>query len=185
MDADWASNVDGSHSTLACESLPRGCPKHYNSCSMQNPSDYDYLVAHKHSTGLVIVSRSRETCVLRPVNNNLMDLIGSINGLPCLGHQDKLWLWNPAIHQSKELALWSRTCWDKYGFGFDPVSNDYKVVVLVYQESDRQMSSAFVYSSNSETWTRLHVPKYVYPCDDVSLALTEPFCPSSIVKDCP
>lgn len=59
------------------------------------------------------------------------NMIGSAHGIVCFRRKKKLLLWNPAIHQLKEIALPPECFYEPHhiGFGFDLVTNDYKVVV--------------------------------------------------------
>ncbi|XP_017234900.1 F-box/kelch-repeat protein At3g23880-like [Daucus carota subsp. sativus] len=178
-------------SWLSLLSDPKFTKLHCEIRAQQNPDDYDCLVASKYTTGLVSVSRHEQTCILPPDRFNLMKLIGSIHGLVCLrrDHEDKLWLWNPAIRRAKE--FWSPSlqrqggriyCWNNFGFGFDHVRNDYKVVV--FSDSVDRMWSAFLYSSNSDTWSHLIVPEHVI--EQAKLKQILSYCPTTtIVKDCP
>lgn len=129
--------------------------KEHNSAA-QNPNDYDCLVAQK-SSRIFILSRYKETFIL-PSDN--YKLIGSINGLVCLSNGRKFSLWNPAIYQSKEFTHSSgHYCvLDHIGFGFDRVSNDYKIVVLSMKKR-----SAIVYCSKSDSWIDIRVPDNVFP----------------------
>lgn len=60
-----------------------------------------------------------------------------------------MYLWNPAIRQSKRIPLSNDGA---LGFGYDPIDDDYKVVRIV------QRSSAEVYSANKNVWRKLPDP---------------------------
>nr|XP_017229779.1 PREDICTED: F-box/kelch-repeat protein At3g23880-like [Daucus carota subsp. sativus]XP_017229780.1 PREDICTED: F-box/kelch-repeat protein At3g23880-like [Daucus carota subsp. sativus]XP_017229781.1 PREDICTED: F-box/kelch-repeat protein At3g23880-like [Daucus carota subsp. sativus]XP_017229782.1 PREDICTED: F-box/kelch-repeat protein At3g23880-like [Daucus carota subsp. sativus]XP_017229783.1 PREDICTED: F-box/kelch-repeat protein At3g23880-like [Daucus carota subsp. sativus]XP_017229784.1 PREDI len=165
-----------SKSWLSQISSPKFAKRHLTCNATQNPSDYDRLIAQKENK-IVILSHYNETFAL-PFS--CRGLVGSVRGLVCLSHDEKLSLWNPAIHQSKEFTL-PPNCFDyiEYmGFGFDPVSNNFKVVLL---SSD--FRSASVYNSDSDSWTNVFVP------DNVHLLMKKErtFLTDSmtIVKDCP
>lgn len=66
-----------------------------------------------------------------------------------------------------------------YGLGFDPVSNDYKVVVC--DTSLDKVCYAFAYSSNSDTQGRLVIFDYFLPTNK---EITSPG-QTVIVNDCP
>lgn len=86
-------------------------------------------------------------------------------------------MWNPAIHQSKEITI-TPHCSGKInsiGLGSDPVSNDYKVVVSV----DSRFAS--VYSFKSDSWTDLTVPAKLLP----KSGLCDLFTSATIVKNYP
>ncbi|XP_074364445.1 putative F-box protein At1g19160 [Apium graveolens] len=165
-----------SKSWLSLFSGPKFVKEHLTRNSTQNPNDFDCLVARKH-TNMVILSRFKETFALPSAR---IDLVGSVRGLVCLCHGDKLSLWNPAIHQSKEFTLPPSCCGDQMefkGFGFDPLSDNYKVVVLA-----RNLRSATVYYSNSDSWINLLVPENVYVLQDRGKISNS--CITTI-KDCP
>lgn len=145
--------------------------------------NYDYLIAQKDN-GIFVLSRYKETSGL---SLDDYELVGSVHGLVCLCNDQALLLWNPAIQQYKEFAY--PVIKDSYfptgiGLGFDPVNNDYKVVVCYLQGDSK---CAYVYSSSSNLWTDLFIP------DDVFDIAKYPWgrhwernvAPKAIVKDCP
>lgn len=129
---------------LSLISDPEFVKDHYKNGAIKNPSDLDCLVANKNNVGLVILSRQVETCILPPDRYELFgsihryELFGSIHGLllcrnaeySSLNVDEKFWIWNPAIHQSKEFTFphgihrWSHYDPHVVGFGFDPENND-------------------------------------------------------------
>lgn len=161
-----------SKSWLSLFSDPQFVKEHYSAA--QNLNDYDCLIAQKN-TRIFILSRYKETFLLRSDN---YFLIGSINGLVCISNGKKLSLWNPAIHQSKEFTLPPHrySVSDNIGFGFDTVSNDYKVVVLSVDKR-----SATIYCSNSDSWIDICVPDNVFPKHKGYHSNS----PAIIVKNCP
>ncbi|KAI7993376.1 F-box/kelch-repeat protein [Camellia lanceoleosa] len=55
--------------------------------------------------------------------------IGSVKGLFCLHEQDWYFLWNPSIRKSMAMPKPTvKTSMHSHGFGFDPRTNDYKLV---------------------------------------------------------
>lgn len=176
---------------LSLISDPEFVKDYYKSCAIKNPNDFDCIVANKYNVGLVVISRNEETCILPP---HRYEIFGSIYGLICLSNDDyssykdndkKFLLWNPAIHQFKEsnfppgrIRVGSSSTKEVVGFGFDSVSNDYKVVVCRISLKNR---SAFVYSSNSDKWSDLIIPDYVFPASNVQI----PYLSNITVKDCP
>lgn len=163
-----------SKSWLSLLSDPEFVREHYTRSASGNPNEYDCLIAEKQFR-IVILSRYNETLVL-PTDKHYQ-LVGSINGIVCLRRCQKLSLWNPAIHQSKEVTIAPHHSGEinSIGFGFDPVSNDYKVVVSI----DSRFAS--FYSSKFDSWTDLFVSPTLLPksrdCDS--------FAPTTIVKNCP
>lgn len=141
----------------------------------RNPDDYDCLVANKHN-GIIILSLYKETLALPSEH---ISLVGSVRGLVCLKVGNKFSLWNPAIHQSREFLMPPQriNChFGLIGFGFDPVSDNYKVVVV---SSDSRFAS--VYNSDSDDWIDISVPHNVFRRKKRNFV--EGYI--TIVKDCP
>ncbi|KEH32820.1 putative F-box domain-containing protein [Medicago truncatula] len=76
-----------------------------------------------------------------PPNNHDGDyyLVGSCNGILCLADYNEgfVILWNPSIRKSKELPPFQKPKTLRhdgmtYGFGYDPVTDNYKVVVILH-----------------------------------------------------
>ncbi|XP_074336408.1 F-box/kelch-repeat protein At3g23880-like [Apium graveolens] len=151
-------------------------PQFVKEHATKNPNDYDCLIVQKNIS-IFILSRYKETFFFCYGH---YFLIGSINGLVCISNGKKLSLWNPAIHQSKESTVPvppHRYCVSDYiGFGFDPASNNYKVVVLSVDKR-----SATIYCSNSDSWIDIYVPDNVFPKDKAYYSNKPPI----IVKNCP
>ncbi|KAK1398875.1 hypothetical protein POM88_008738 [Heracleum sosnowskyi] len=87
------------------------------------------------------------------------------NGIICVADVfENLYLWNPSIRQCKKLPFPPKPCTDtmlefNFGFGYDSISDDYKVIRLF----DDFISDGFVpvlqvYSSNADSWTEFHPP---------------------------
>ncbi|KAA8526247.1 hypothetical protein F0562_008550 [Nyssa sinensis] len=85
-------------------------------------------------------------CPFKSRSGNFLRVVGSCNGLICLsddhfGYTYTLIVWNPAIQRCVALPK-PRVCFDvcgpymfALGFGFDPKTNDYKVVRMVYPQN--------------------------------------------------
>ncbi|CAK9159781.1 unnamed protein product [Ilex paraguariensis] len=99
-----------------------------------------------------------------------MDLVGSYNGIVCLSCPPNgrlITLLNPATRQYKVIQL-SSTSYnldDVYsvsvGFGFDPVANDYKIVVILHMNlelpREKIRVKVEVYSAKNDSWKMIEV----------------------------
>ncbi|XP_074378712.1 F-box protein At2g21930-like [Apium graveolens] len=76
----------------------------------------------------------------------------------------QIYLWNPATKKSKLLppphCLVTNFAFEQVGFGFDPLVNDYKVVMCHYHLN--RDTCAVVYSTNANAWKEIERPK-IYP----------------------
>ena len=86
-------------------------------------------------------------------------IIGSCNGIFCVRNENRLTLWNPSIRREVSVPELPRkpnpgTRNLMYGFGFDPISDDYKIVLISYNE-DR----AFLFALKRGTWCEITSPK--------------------------
>ncbi|KAK9748467.1 hypothetical protein RND81_02G059800 [Saponaria officinalis] len=98
------------------------------------------------------------------------DLVNITNGIVCFAWLDNLGLWNPATREFKAIPPWREPClvlikgyyFDFFGFGFDSISNDFKIVrVIRYQ--DHVFGGYEVYSLTTSSWKRLEdVPPSIY-----------------------
>jgi F-box interacting protein len=85
-------------------------------------------------------------------------LIGSVNGLFSLHEKERFILWNPSIKKSitlpkPRIAVKTHgrvTC--RIAFGFDPRSNDYKVVRIAFPFEEKKPPLVEVYSLNEGSW---------------------------------
>uniref|UniRef100_A0A5B7BPJ1 F-box domain-containing protein n=1 Tax=Davidia involucrata TaxID=16924 RepID=A0A5B7BPJ1_DAVIN len=79
-----------------------------------------------------------------------VDIIGSCNGWVCIALDDTLFIYNPTTGESKKILnapeiLPARM--NKYGYGYDPLNDDYKVVKLVFCGA-----LVRVYSMKANSW---------------------------------
>nr|XP_027080994.1 F-box protein CPR1-like [Coffea arabica] len=93
-------------------------------------------------------------------------LIGPCNGIVCITDGMDIYLCNPATRELRKLPPSPFGCPENYrpmtdgvGIGFDPSTNDYKVVRILYWEAieyrpDRQYQ-AELYSLNTNSWREL------------------------------
>lgn len=156
---------------------PRFVKQHNN---YQNPDDNDCLVVHK-SNHIAILSRYDEKFVLRSYGYRL---IGSANGLVCIRSGEVLSIWNPATRQSMEFHLppLGYGCLKRVGFGFDHVSNDYKVAIC-YNSLEFLRVFYAVYSCRSGTWTYHEFDHHDY--EIIISKFEDSFTPTTMVKDSP
>jgi F-box interacting protein len=106
----------------------------------------------------------------RRINHFL--LIGSENGLICFLEQERYILWNPSIRKVVTLpkpCITRKThgsCWLRQAFGFDPRTNDYKVVRIAYSAfADKVMVEVYSFSTGSWRITSNSVPSLDYVHD--------------------
>ncbi|KAL8148899.1 F-box protein CPR1-like [Apium graveolens] len=89
----------------------------------------------------------------------------SYNGIICLcDDNDAIYLWNPSIGEFKKLPPAARhrpRCllrYDKVVFGYDSISDHYKVLKMVYENSKDFMRKVYLYSTNTDSWRRFEDP---------------------------
>ncbi|XP_015162576.1 F-box/kelch-repeat protein At3g06240-like [Solanum tuberosum] len=92
-------------------------------------------------------------------NSKLIDILGSCNGLILLmGYIGCLLLWNPTTRMHKKLPnprpRW-KNYYDDYGFGYDELRDDYKVVGIFYIQGRSHGSEVKIYSLKSNSWTNI------------------------------
>ncbi|KAK1387347.1 hypothetical protein POM88_015525 [Heracleum sosnowskyi] len=93
-------------------------------------------------------------------------VVSSCNGIICLeGPWDNrgFYLWNPSIRQYKKVHGGSTYCtsacsYSTKGFGYDSISDDYKVLRLLYQNWHDLFLIVQVYSSNADSWREFKNP---------------------------
>ncbi|XP_065617791.1 putative F-box protein At1g50870 [Quercus suber] len=128
--------------------------------------DYDYrneVVTYKfiHDENNDYSLHQHVEFPLRDGGYTYLQLIGSVNGLFCLFESEQIILWNPYIRKFITLPkplpkTYRPIAWTysyRYGFGFDPRNNDYKVVRIAgpYAPKPRLVE---VYSLKEGSWRR-------------------------------
>ncbi|KAI9122451.1 hypothetical protein K1719_006291 [Acacia pycnantha] len=92
-------------------------------------------------------------------NANWVFVCDQCNGILCLSGRSHLILWNPATKEAKAIPERDRFLFlSVIGFGFDPITNDYKIVRLLCDEKN----SIEVYSLNSDCWRTIYVDNAPY-----------------------
>ncbi|XP_058754493.1 F-box/kelch-repeat protein At3g23880-like [Vicia villosa] len=102
-----------------------------------------------------------------PSDKTLHYIVGSCHGILCLAHSSNssVVLWNPSIRKFKELPPFknpqvlaqnvNRAI--KYGFGYDHVSHNYKVVVLYNSRTHLRTTKINVYTLSTNSWRNVRI----------------------------
>lgn len=136
--------------------------------SIRNSENFDQISAHVFPP--VVVDN-----IVRRRHPLALALLGSQNGVLCLFdlRYHAIYLWNPAIKKLKKLppspiSVNSDTnpvdINSIYGFGYEPTTNDFKVVVVCARQQwgsldfFRAGEQVGVYSLGSNSWTIMEMP---------------------------
>ncbi|KAK9002435.1 hypothetical protein V6N11_025113 [Hibiscus sabdariffa] len=104
---------------------------------------------------------------LESYHDKFADLLGSCNGLLALmSRRDEISLWNPSTRKSRMFPAAAveisrgrlRRGFVVYGFGYDRISDDYKLLQMAqyyFSNDDSIKSEVKVYSSSSNCWRRI------------------------------
>lgn len=125
------------------------------------PSKYSEMIRRTYCGSVEIIRRS---AVLHP--RNRVQIIGSSNGLMCISPADDdgdLFLYNPTTGDSKRLLPdllvgGGEEGFEAHGFGYDDLTDDYKVVKLV--ADNQRVVVASVYSLKADSWKRIRDLNY-------------------------
>ncbi|XP_013630804.1 PREDICTED: F-box/kelch-repeat protein At3g23880-like isoform X2 [Brassica oleracea var. oleracea] len=78
-------------------------------------------------------------------------LLGHCHGLFCFCFDNRIFgVWNPSLRVLREIRKPDVREWSEMGFGYDPSSQDYKIVLLLKKQGIH--SEALVFSLKSETF---------------------------------
>ncbi|XP_050226416.1 F-box/kelch-repeat protein At3g06240-like isoform X2 [Mercurialis annua] len=90
--------------------------------------------------------------------------MGSCNGLVCIfraGYYEDIIVWNPCTGISREVPNPScplGSCYRSYGFGYDSLSKDFKIILAVEEHPDDSQSCFYyveVFSLKRNSWKRI------------------------------
>lgn len=94
------------------------------------------------------------------------EIVGSCNGIVCMFEYNvgKITLWNPSIR--RKLALPHHPSLKNFsvgssatvGFGFDPVTDDYKILTIPYSVYNGPAQKSLVYTINTGVWRAIASP---------------------------
>lgn len=125
----------------------------------------NYVREHLYDGGSEVDEDDRRVMLklnAKSYRRNWVEIIGSSNGLVCISPgEGAVFLYNPTTGDSKRLpetlrpksVEYGRDNFQSYGFGFDDLTDDYKVVKLVATSDD--MLDASVYSLKADSWRRI------------------------------
>ncbi|GKA12791.1 F-box/kelch-repeat protein-like protein [Tanacetum coccineum] len=85
-------------------------------------------------------------------------IVGSCNGLLCLlDNLTGISIWNPSLRRILILPYHPslRSFYVPVGFGFDPITNDYKIVAILHKQ---HVKRALVCSMKTSTWCEIAFP---------------------------
>lgn len=91
-------------------------------------------------------------------------VVGSYNGIICLSNRfgNVVYLCNPSIRKCRKIPIPGDLLMIKspikIGFGYDSISNDYKVLRIVFGKKDDLVPVVRVYSANADLWREFRAP---------------------------
>ncbi|KAL3507355.1 hypothetical protein ACH5RR_032737 [Cinchona calisaya] len=143
---------DFGHHGLILTVLPPNSHSHLKQCSVESTLD------------VAATTTSEVTEIDYPMKNPYKSVwvVGSCDGLVCIAiEEDDLFLWNPSIRKSKKLpdlgVKIKHGCYMIFGFGYDNLNDDYKVVGVfcVFCGGNVYETEVRVYSLKSDAWKRI------------------------------
>ncbi|KAI3524278.1 hypothetical protein L1887_02931 [Cichorium endivia] len=99
-----------------------------------------------------------------PSKRGFNNFIGSCNGILCLfnNRENSISLWNPSIRHKLTVPRCSDqkySTWIAMGFGFDPITDDYKIVSIPFYRKYRgKGESSYVYTLKTGAWCAIASP---------------------------
>ncbi|KAL2530258.1 F-box/kelch-repeat protein [Forsythia ovata] len=190
-----------SKSWLSLISSTQFAKNHLKISSQKNKGEHDNLVFGYLRDPLVILRSFNLDSFMHDirsldaakVNGFVMDsisllMVGSCNGLICVRDNiHEIFLWNPSIRKSKELPdsgspyFLSLT----YGFGFDDINDDYKVVETCGARYKYEYSAEVkIYSLRKNSWRQIERWPGFYVSDATSVFASGAFHWTTIYNDC-
>lgn len=103
-------------------------------------------------------------CLLMPHLFDYSRVISSYNGIICLADYfgRAIYLWNPSIRQCRKLPsvkpYATRSMPVKIGFGYDSISDGYKVFRIVFENIFDIVPIVQVYSTSADIWREFRAP---------------------------
>ncbi|KAG5570841.1 hypothetical protein H5410_060607, partial [Solanum commersonii] len=94
-------------------------------------------------------------------------LVSSCNGLLCMVYSFKIFIWNPATRKYKMVKEPNPTllkCYEStlYGFTYDSVSDDYKIIATFVISAKDSRHIVGIYSVKNESWKKIDTIPSVY-----------------------
>ncbi|XP_058784939.1 F-box/kelch-repeat protein At3g23880-like [Vicia villosa] len=86
-----------------------------------------------------------------------VEIVGSCNGILCLAYKEFIQLWNPTIGKLKELPVLRNPHHLNiaYGFGYDSVTDHYKVVVVLWDHCGDEKTQVKVNTLGTKLWKNI------------------------------
>ncbi|XP_058784935.1 F-box/kelch-repeat protein At3g23880-like [Vicia villosa] len=86
-----------------------------------------------------------------------VEIVGSCNGILCLAYKEFIQLWNPTIRKLKELPVLRNPHHRNiaYGFGYDSVTDHYKVVVVLWDHCGDEKTQVKVNTLGTKLWKNM------------------------------
>ncbi|KAJ0701619.1 putative F-box domain-containing protein [Helianthus annuus] len=130
--------------------------------TLHSGDQFDQLPLHIPGNRYLSIPKVEFPCSLMTMlSRNRVSVVGSCNGILCLrdDDDDNISLWNLSIRRRVRVPsppfispLKSSMA---VGFGFDPITDDYKIVAIDFEEH-----KTFVYSLKNEYWSEVPSPSY-------------------------
>ncbi|KAJ0745144.1 putative F-box domain, galactose oxidase/kelch, beta-propeller, F-box associated interaction [Helianthus annuus] len=97
-----------------------------------------------------------------PYRHRTTEIVGSFNGIICLCDDKEISLWNLSIRRRLIVpyppSKSSPNVHVTLGFGFDPITNDYKIVSISCNKSELDENNTFIYSLKTDSWSTIPSP---------------------------
>ncbi|XP_061341688.1 F-box/kelch-repeat protein At3g23880-like [Gastrolobium bilobum] len=154
-----------SHYDIAAAPTHRLLVKPYRKCSsefigIEAPLHDDSAVVHLNLT-------PPQSSLITSVSSNYLRILGSCRGIILLKYRedDDLILWNPSTGARKTISC-SPGGKLLYGFGYDPSTDDY-VVVIAMESSTKFKTHLEFFSLKTNSWNK--VEGFNFPYSDISV----------------
>ncbi|XP_074368365.1 F-box/kelch-repeat protein At3g23880-like [Apium graveolens] len=124
------------------------------------------LVMHQPQwySKVVVDGNGKVDCLNVPHIFAYCRVVGSYNGIICLSNRfgNVVYLWNPWISKCRKIPIPGDLLMIKspikIGFGYDSISDDYKVLRIVFTKKNDIVPVVRLYSANADLWREFRAP---------------------------